>query len=134
MFAVAVLLALLKLGGISGARSFVLKMVPATPVRRQCFATSGRRWGVTRRRGAGPAEASAPGTVSHLLTIGSKVLNLPGRQDSGRTEKPVRDEVPVFYRPAPGEDVSGEPVCGNVGGLPESSTVVFPLPEDYFDS
>jgi hypothetical protein len=69
-----------------------------------------------------------------LLTIGSKVSNLPGRQDSARTSKSARDEAPVFYRPSSGKGTDGGPVCGNLGDFPESSRVVFLLPEDYFDS
>ena len=78
--------------------------------------------------------ADARGTVGRLLTIGSKVSNLPGRQDSARTSKSARDEAPVFYRPSSGKGTEGGPVCGNLGDFPESSRVVFLLPEDYFDS
>jgi murein DD-endopeptidase MepM/ murein hydrolase activator NlpD len=69
-----------------------------------------------------------------LLTTGSRASNLLVRQDSARTRKPSRDETPVFYRPSSGESKDGGRVCGNLGGFPKSSRLVFPLPEDYFDS
>ena len=50
-----------------------------------------------------------------------------------RARKSARDEAPVFYRPSSGKE-DGELVCGNLDDFPESSRVVFPLPEDYFDS
>jgi collagen type III alpha len=133
MFAVAVLLTLLKLGGFSGARPFVLKMVPATPVAKTAQPAT-RDGEVSGDEALDLPEASAPEAVGRLSTIGSKVSNWPVRQDSVRTGKPVRDEAPVFYRPTSGEDGDDEPVCGNLGDFPESSRVVFPLPEDYFGS
>ena len=68
-----------------------------------------------------------------MLTTGFKVSNLPGRHYSMRARKSARDEAPVFYRPSSGKE-DGELVCGNLDDFPESSRVVFPLPEDYFDS
>jgi hypothetical protein len=79
-------------------------------------------------------DADATGPVGRLLTIGSRASNLQGRQDSVRTKEPARDEAPVFYRPSSGESKNGGPVCGNLGDFPKSSRLVFPLPEDYFDS
>ncbi len=132
-FAVAVLLALLKLGGSSGAKPFFLKMVPATPVAKAAQTAVGDGEALGNEALDLP-DADARGTVGRSSIIGSKVSNLPGRQDSARTRKPARDESPVFYRPSSGEDADGEPVCGNLGDFPESSRVFFPLPEDYFDS
>ncbi len=51
-----------------------------------------------------------------------------------RNGKPARGEAPVCHRPSSGEDADGQPVCGYLGDYPESSRVVFPLPEDYFGS
>jgi murein DD-endopeptidase MepM/ murein hydrolase activator NlpD len=133
MFAVAVLLALLKLGGFLGTRPFFLKMVPTTPVAKAAQPVAGDGE-VLGDEALDLPDADALGTVGRLLTIGSKVSNLPGRQDSVRTRKPTRDEAPVFYRPSSGESEDGGPVCGNLGDFPKSSRVVFPLPEDHFDS
>ena len=133
MFVVAVLLALLKLGGFSGARPFVLKMVPATPVAKAAQTVVGD-WEAPGDEALDLSEADARGAAGHLLTVGSKASNLPGWQDSARARKKVRDGAPVFYRPSSGENANGEPVCGNLVDFPESSRVVFPLPEDYFDS
>ena len=72
--------------------------------------------------------------VGRLLTTGSRASNLLVRQDSARTRKPSRDETPVFYRSSSGESKDGGRVCGNLGGFPKSSRLVFPLSEDYFDS
>jgi len=133
MFAVAVVLALLKLGGFSGAGPFFLKMVPATPVAKAAQSVAGDEE-VLGDEALDLPDSDAPGPFGRLLTMRSKVSNLPDGQDSARTRKPARNEAPVFYRPSSGESKDGGPVCGNLGGFPKSSKVVFPLPEDYFDS
>ena len=61
MFGVAVLLALLKLDGFSGAESYFLKMVPAIPV----------------------AKAAQPVTGDGEV-LGDEVLDLPNANASGR--------------------------------------------------
>ena len=132
-FAVAVLLALLKLSDFSGAKPFILKIVPATPVVKAAQTAAGD-WKVPRDKALDLTDADARETVGSLLTIGSRASNLPGRKDSARTRKAAADEAPVFYRPSSGEDVDGESVCGNLGNFPENSRVVFPLPRDYFGS
>ena len=133
MFAVAVLLALLKLGGFSGPEPFFLKMVPATPVAKAAQPADGEEE-ATEDEALDLSNANAPGLVGRLFTVGSRVSTLAGRQDSVRTNKPARDEAPIFHRPSSGEGTDGGPVCGNLGDFPESSRVVFPLPDDYFDS
>jgi collagen type III alpha len=133
MFAVAVLLALLKLGGSSGVKPFFLKMVPATPVAKAAQTATGD-WKAPTDETLDLPDADARGIVGRSSILGSKVSNLPSRQDSARTRKPARDESPVFYRPSSGEGADVEPVCGNLGDFPESSRVVFPLPGGYFDS
>ena len=133
MFAVAVLLALLKLGGVSGAKPFFLKMVPATPVAKAAQPAAGEGE-VLGDEALDLPDADASGLVGRLLTTGSKASNLPVRQDSAQIRKPSRDETPVFYQPSSGESKDGGPVCGNLGDFPKSSRVVFPLPNDYFDS
>ena len=133
MFIVAVLLALLKLGGFSGAKPFFLKMVPATPVAKAAQPAAGEEE-APEDEALDLPNTNAPGLVGRLLTIGSRPSNLPGSQESAQTRKPARDETPVFYRSSSGEDKDGGPVCGNLGDFPKSRKVVFPLPEDYFDS
>jgi murein DD-endopeptidase MepM/ murein hydrolase activator NlpD len=132
-FAVAVLLALLKLSDFSGAKPFSLMIVPATPVAKAAQTAAGD-WKVPRDEALDLTDADARETVGSLLTIGSRASNLPGRKDSARTRKAAADEAPVFYRPSSGGDVDGESVCGNLGDFPENSRVVFPLPRDYFGS
>ena len=133
MFAVAVLLALLKLGGFSGAKPFFLKMVPATPIAKaaQAAAVDGK---VPGDEALDLPDADPRGIAGRLLTVGSRTSNLPVRQDSAQSRKPPRDEAPVFYRPSSGENADGGPGCGNLGDSPESSRMVFPLPGDYFGS
>jgi hypothetical protein len=133
MFSVAVLLALLKLGSFSGAEPYFLKMVPATPVAKAAQPVTGDGE-VLGDEALDLPDADAPGLVGRLLIIGSRYSNLPGRKDSARIRKPVRADTPVFYRPSSVERKDGGPVCGNLGDFPKSSRVVFPLPEDYFDS
>ena len=125
LFGIAVLAALLKLGGISGAEPVVLRTVPSTPV-------------------AKAEEAAATREVSR-----GERLTLPDteRVDAGRvlTKAPpispvFSGDAPVFYRPSPAapareaDEGSGEPVCGDLGDFPKSSRAVFPLPNAYFNS
>ena len=126
-FAVAVLLALLKLNDVSGAKPFILKIVPATPVAKAAQTAAGD-CKVPRDEALDLTDADA------RETIGSRTSNLPGRKDSARTKKAASDEAPVFYRPSSGEDVDGESVCGNLGDFLENSRVIFPLPRYYFGS
>ncbi len=137
MFAVAVLLALVKLSGLSGAQPLVLRMVPMSPVAKAAEPAAGESGGTEDEALDLPdADGPAPGPVGRLLTITSRVSNLPGREESARTREPSRNEAPVFYRPSSGEarGTDGGPVCGNLGDFPGSSRAVFPLPGKYFDS
>lgn len=124
LFSVAVLLALLKLGGITGTKPLFLRVAPASLV----------------------AKAAEPASTRDER--GNEILDLP--DVDGPAPKPVgrstdrlasrstgeeRVEAPIFYRPSSGKwDPSDELVCRNLGDSPKSSRVVFPLPEDYFDS
>ncbi len=124
LFSVAVLLALLKLGGITGTKPLFLRVAPATPV----------------------AKAAEPGFTKDERR--NEILDLPDAdgpapKPAGRsTDRPAsrsageeRGEAPIFYRPSSGKwNSDDEPVCRNLGDSPKSSRVVFPLPEDYFDS
>jgi murein DD-endopeptidase MepM/ murein hydrolase activator NlpD len=117
MFAVAILLALLKLGGITGAKPLFLKMVPAEPVAKAAEPADDEKVSVGERLDLPDADGST-GRLLAVFTAGS------GREEG---------ETPVFRRPSSG-DPDSEPVCGNLGNFPKSSRVVFPLPEEYFDS
>ncbi len=108
-------------------------MVPATPVAKAAQPVTGDGE-VLGDEALDLPDADATGPVGRLLTIGSRTSNLLVRQDSARTRKLSRDETPVFYRSSSGESKDGGRVCGNLGGFPKSSRLVFPLPEDYFDS
>ncbi len=69
-------------------------------------------------------------------------LDIPDEKEASVREPETsisEDEPPVFYRPAPedpGNDLPAEtgPVCGDLGNVPKSSRVVFPLRDDYFYS
>jgi murein DD-endopeptidase MepM/ murein hydrolase activator NlpD len=118
LFGVAVLAALLKLGGVSGVQPLVLRAAPVPKAE----------------------EAAAGEKVS-----GGERLVIPdvGRLSTKMVESPARlkaqNDAPVFYRPSPGSTReangdSDEPVCGDLGDFPKSSKAVFPLPGAYFNS
>src|SRR5215210_696418 len=135
MFTVAVLLALLKLGGLSGAKPLFLRMVPTTPIAKAAEPAVGEREAREDKVLDLPdADGLVPGPVGHLLTITSRVANLSGREESAGS--PRNDGAPVFYRPSSEgtRGTGGGVVCGNLGDFPKSSGAVFPLPGDYFDS
>lgn len=129
MFAVAVLLALLKLGGF-GTHPLFLRIVPTETVAKAAEPVIGEDASKGEALDLPVADGSASGSVRRLLTLASRVSNLPSRGESARTGEPSRDDAPVFYRPS----TDGETVCGNLGDFPKSSRVVFPLSSDYFDS
>jgi murein DD-endopeptidase MepM/ murein hydrolase activator NlpD len=136
MFAVAVVLALLKLGGIIGTKPLFLKMVPATPTAKAAEPAPAKNT-VPDGEVLDLADANGrqPEPVRRSLTKTKKAANLPSREDHARTKESPRDDTPVFYRPSSGQaQGSGESVCGNLGDFPKSSRVVFPLPRSYFDS
>lgn len=125
LFAVAVLAALLKLGGITGAKPAVLQMAPAEPA------------AAVAEPAPEPVESRVPDgplpdwpEEDDVVARPLSDFELGGRLE-GRTE-PARD-APVFRRPAFGAGPSG-PVCGDLGAFSESSRVVFPLPEEYLGS
>ncbi len=117
MFAVAVLLALLKLGGITDAKPLFLKMVPAEPIAKAAEPAGEEKASVGEKLNL-PDPDRSTGRLLVVYTGGS------GREEG---------ETPVFRRPSLG-DPDGEPICGNLGNFPKSSRVVFPLPEEYFDA
>lgn len=121
MFAIAVVLALLKLGGIIGTKPLFLRMVPATPAAKTAEPES--------------AKSTAPEGEVLDLPDTNRPPPEPVVRSLTMTKESPRDGALVFYRPSSGETRgSGEPVCGNLGDFPKSSRVVFPLPRKYFDS
>jgi murein DD-endopeptidase MepM/ murein hydrolase activator NlpD len=129
MFAVAVLLALLKLGGF-GVHPLFLRIVPTETVAKAAESVTGEDASKGEALDLPDADSPTSGSVGRLLTLASRVSNLPSRGESARTGEPSRDDTTVFYRPS----TDGEPVCGNLGDFPKSSRAVFPLSSDYFDS
>ena len=134
----------MKLSGVVGVKPLFLRMVPATTVAEAVEPVSAEKalWGELLDLPG--AEDFVPAPVGHLLTTNSEDPTPPGGEDHAGTrneaEEPFvaasQDEIPVFHRPSlrNGRDVSGGPVCGNLGDLPKSSRAVFPLPRDYFNS
>lgn len=119
LFSIAILAALIKLGGITGVKPFILRTTPATSV----------------ARAAEPVPGESPKGDS--LNLPERRYTLGGRLLPGLTSRPdAKDgDAPVFYRPSPAREAgSEEPVCGDLGDFPESSRVVFPLPEAYLNS
>lgn len=127
MFAVAVLLAVLKLG-VQDARPLFLNTAPVTPVAKASEPATERKAPEVLEREVPEREAPdlrraaepTPGPVGRLLAGSS----------GGSSREKI--EVPVFHRPSSGD--SGGPVCGDLGSFPKSSRVVFPLPDEYFNS
>lgn len=120
LFAAAVLAALLKLGGITGAKPAVLLMAPAKPA---------------AAKPAEPVESRVPdGPLPDWPeedALGERPLSdfTPGGRFEGRAA--ADEDASVFRRPG-GEP--SEPVCGDLGAFPRSSRVVFPLPDEYLGS
>ena len=128
VFAVAVLAALLKLGGVTGAKPAVLQMAPA-------------------EHAAAVAEP-VPGEIESRVPDGP-LLDWPEKDDlaarplsdfemGGRFEGRIEPaelapDASVFRRPS-SEGTPPEAVCGDLGAFPESSRVVFPLPDEYLGS
>jgi murein DD-endopeptidase MepM/ murein hydrolase activator NlpD len=136
MFAAAVLLALLKLG-VFGAHPLFLSIVPTESVAKAAEPVTGQEASEDEVLDLPEADGLTSGSVGSLLSLASRVSNLPSGEESARTKEPSRDDTPVFYRPSSsGKDRGngGEPVCGNLSGFPKSSRAVFPLSSDYFDS
>ncbi len=125
MFAVAVLMAVLKLGGALGTEPLFLQTVPTEPASKTSAPAVGRQVseGEVPEREAPDLRRAAEPLTSPIGRL------LAGISSSSSEETP---EVPVFYRPSSGD--SGGPVCGDLGDFPRSSRVVFPVPEEYFNS
>jgi len=126
LFAVAALAALLKLGGITGAKPAVLQMASAEPA------------AAVAEPAPEPVESRVPdgplldwpeeGDVRPLSDF-----EMGGRVQGRAEPAELAPDASVFHRPSPGGGPS-EPVCGDLGAFPESSRVVFPLPDVYLGS
>lgn len=129
-FAVAVLTAILKLS-ISGAQPAPLKMLPAAPTASAVEPATGLPQGPEDSR---LGSFSDDGEVQRLETVSARSSS---REDApeGSDEGPGSPSADpsVFRRPSLDRG-SYEPVCGDLGDVPKSSRVVFPLPQDYFNS
>ena len=123
-FAVAVLAAVLKLG-VSFAEPALLKMLPATPTASAVEPARATPDGPEDPRLEG--FSGDGGAAERLETALSRTASR-----EGSLEDP--DDASVFRRPSLERGSASEPVCGDLGDAPESSRVVFPLPEAYFNS
>lgn len=121
MFAVAVMMAALKLGGFLDADPLFLKTVPANQVAKTSEPEVRRQ----------AEEREAPDL--HRLAEGP-ILGPSERPFTGSLTgfNGQETEAPIFYRSS-SVDFNG-PVCGDIGSSPRSRRAVFPLPEEYFNS
>ena len=135
-FAVAVLAAILKLS-ISGATPSPLKMLPAAPT------ASATEPAAIPSQGPGDPRLgsfSDDGAVARPETAfsrsASRERNLegPDERSDGPSGEAFSGDAPVFHRPSLERGSFSEPVCGDLGDVPRSSRVVFPLPKAYFNS
>ena len=126
LFAVAVLAALLKLGSMTAAKPAVLQMAPAEPA------------AAVAARAPEPIESRAPdGPLMGWPEEGDvrphSDFEMGGRLQGRADPAKLAPDASVFRRPSPGGGPS-EPACGDLGAFPESSRVVFPLPDEYLGS
>jgi len=127
VFAVAVLVTLLKGGGITGAKPAVLQMAPAEPA-------------AVAEPTPEPVESRVPDgplldwpEEDDLVARPLSEFEMGGRFGGRAEPAKLAPDASVFRRPSPGGGPS-EPVCGDLGAFPESSRVVFPLPDEYLGS
>lgn len=128
LFAVAVLAVFLKLGGITDAKPAILQMAPAEPA------------AAVAKPAPRPIESRVPDgplldwpEEGDLETRPLSDFALGGRLEGRAEPATLAQDAPVFRRPSP-EGKTSEPVCGDLGAFPESSRVVFPLPDEYLGS
>ena len=132
-FAVAVLAAVLKLS-VSGAEPALLKMLPVAPTASAVDTATGTPEGPEDSRlGSFSDDGEAePERLEAVLARSASRDDGPERANES-PDSPSGDPS-VFRRPSLAPDSYDEPVCGDLGDVPKSSRVVFPLPEDYFNS
>ncbi|QIN79480.1 peptidoglycan DD-metalloendopeptidase family protein [Rubrobacter marinus] len=136
-FAVAVLAAVLKLS-ISGAETGLLRMLPAVPTASAVEPAATSAIGPEDPRLGGFMQAGEAESFEAALTRPAPREDEPegaaGDPAAPSGDGPSDDASAVFRRPSLERDPASEPVCGDLGDVPRSSRVVFPLPEEYFDS
>ena len=130
-FAVAVLAAILKLS-ISGAQPALLKMLPAVP--------SASAIDRAEKPPVGPADprivsfSEDGGTEPVEASLVRSATRKEVLESSAEGSDATPADAPVFQRPSTERGPAAGPVCGDLGDVPRSRRVVFPLPEAYFDS
>lgn len=127
------------LSQVAGETESVTRKAPGyekATLERTDYEGEGREWDATDEREKPEADAGSSGG-----TADGSAAPLREPVDVATAEV---TRTPVFYRPAapdrrddapPEEpDAATGPVCGDLGGFPRSSRVVFPLSRDYFYS
>lgn len=135
-FAIAVLAAFLKLS-ISGAEPILLKMLPAVPTASAAAPAATPPQAPIEPRLAGfsdDGEAERPKATLPRSDSRERIFEGPEEVSDGPSGDAPSGDAPVFRRPSLDRGSSSEPVCGDLGDVPRSSRVVFPLPEAYFNS
>ncbi|HET7479287.1 MAG TPA: peptidoglycan DD-metalloendopeptidase family protein [Rubrobacteraceae bacterium] len=144
-FVLAVLAALLKIGGAGLAQQKILAAESSDPETTIEISTPENTVAETTtaaRPRAEPTPAASPSTEPSPKPIhGVPVKRAVAQEKPASIDKP--DKPPVFYRPsgrsaAPSAAgmapaVTG-PVCGDLGNFPKSSKAIFPLSDRYFNS
>jgi hypothetical protein len=92
MFAVAVLLTLLKLGGIVGVKPLFLKLVPGANLAEEAATPVVQKTPYGELLGSPDTGVLAPEPLGSLLTITSGVTGSPVGEDRGEAGGPARDE------------------------------------------
>jgi murein DD-endopeptidase MepM/ murein hydrolase activator NlpD len=135
LFAVAVLAALLKLS-VSGAEPALLEMLPAVPTASavEPTQTSPERPEDPRLGEFSDDRESFASTLSPSDVRADETHTPSGADSSDSSSDESSYDASVFRRPSLDLGSSTEPVCGDLGDVAGSSRVVFPLPEEYFDS
>ncbi len=150
-FAIAVFAAILKLS-IAGAEPALLKLLPAIPTANIAEPATKPPEGLEDPRlvsfsdGAETERLEDPRLgsfsddeeVKRLEAVFARAEARAPREDvrvgSGDGADAPSGDAPVFRRPSLSRSSSPGTVCGDLGDAPGSSRVVFPLPDEYFNS
>lgn len=149
-FVLAVLAALLKLGGAGLAQQKILASEPTDPAttieltspeNTAPETTAPETTAVERTQ---IEEAPAPTTSSSIQRVPKPTRPVPVKRTVAQQKRASVGEPPVFYRPSTRAALGASsndsvpaatgPVCGDLGNFPKSSKVVFPLSDLYFNS
>lgn len=144
-FVLAVLAALLKLGGAGLAQQKILASEPTDPATTIELTTPEGTTPETTTEDTQPEPEPAPATASSVQRAPKPAPTVPVNRAVAQKKPATVGEPPVFYRPsaratAPAASdtdsapaVTG-PVCGDLGNFPKSSKAIFPLSNLYFNS